>query len=67
MPDQPMTPAPEHLAEARKAYLRYGGVTDYKNFQGNSMPQFEALPYVIQCAWCAAANTSYYPKSPYGL
>ena len=63
--EQPMTPSPEHLVAARGAYLRYGGVTEYKNFQGNPMPPFEELPYVIQCAWCAAVNDSYYPKPLY--
>lgn len=52
-------PTVEQLTAARAAYQRYGSVTDFKNFQGNPMPAFDALPYPIQCAWAAAANTTY--------
>ncbi len=65
MPEQPLTPTPEQLNTARKTYLRYGNVTDFKNLQGNPMPSFDQLPYVIQCAWCAAVNDSYYSKPLY--
>ena len=53
----PKMPRPEHLDAARAAYQRYGAVTEFKNFQGNAMPAFHELPFVIQCAWCAAATT----------
>lgn len=46
----------ERLAKARAAYHRYGAVTDFKNYQGNPMPDFDSLPRVIQQAWVAAAN-----------
>ena len=41
---------------AKKAYNAYGGVTDFKNFQGNPMPKWEELPPKIQEAWQAACN-----------
>lgn len=40
---------------AKQAYLAYGEVTDFKNFQGEPMPKFEELPERIQNAWKAAA------------
>lgn len=40
---------------AEEAYLAYGKVTDFKNFQGNPMPEFADLPPTIQAAWIAAA------------
>lgn len=39
---------------AREAYERYAAVTDWKNYQGLPMPQFDALGDKIQEAWCAA-------------
>jgi hypothetical protein len=44
------------LKKAQEAYQRYGAVTDFKNYQGNPMPQFSELPEKIQEAWIAAAN-----------
>lgn len=41
---------------AQIAYHAYGQSTDFKNFQGNPMPEWEALPEAIQQAWEAAAN-----------
>jgi hypothetical protein len=41
---------------ARKAYAAYGQTTDYKNFQGNPMPTWDALPEAIRTAWKAAAE-----------
>lgn len=38
---------------ARTAYHAYGGVTDWKNYQGNPMPKFDELPAKIQEAWVA--------------
>lgn len=44
-------------ALARKAYHAYGKVTDFKNFQGNPMPEFDDLPETIKQAWREAAHT----------
>lgn len=38
----------------REAYHRYGAVTDFKNFQGNPMPEFDVLPDPIKKAWFEA-------------
>ena len=40
---------------AREAYKAYGAVTDFKNFQGNPMPEWDDLPQKIRDAWVAAA------------
>jgi hypothetical protein len=45
---------PESLA--RSAYAAYGKVTDFKNFRGEPMPAFDALPSTIQAAWFAACG-----------
>ncbi len=42
---------------AAKAYDAYGGVTNYKNFQGNPMPKWEDLPDTIKIAWITAVAT----------
>jgi hypothetical protein len=55
-------PTDAQLVQAKAAYARYGAVTDFKNFQGNPMPEFEKLPEAIQCAWAAAANLEYSHK-----
>lgn len=39
-------------------YHVYGGVTDFKNFQGNPMPEWEALPPKIVEAWNAVADAT---------
>lgn len=41
---------------AESAYNAYGKTTDFKNFQGNPMPAWNALPIGIQTAWKAAVN-----------
>lgn len=41
---------------ARDSYYAYGGVTDFKNFQGNPMPEWGELPEKIQQAWIAASQ-----------
>jgi hypothetical protein len=56
-------PTDTQLVQAKAAYQRYGAVTDFKNFQGNPMPEFEKLPEAIQCAWAAAANLEYNHKA----
>jgi len=40
---------------ARLAYRAYGEVTDFKNFQGNPMPEFDNLTDKIKEAWCSSA------------
>ncbi len=42
--------------QVKEAYHRYGATTDFKNFQGNQMPEFDALPETIKNAWMAAIN-----------
>jgi hypothetical protein len=42
----------------RLAYKAYGGVTDFKNFQGDPMPEWDALPAKIREAWQAAAEAA---------
>lgn len=39
---------------ARAAYIAYGSVTDFKNYQGLAMPTWEELPFMIQEAWVSA-------------
>jgi hypothetical protein len=41
---------------ARIAYTAYGKVTDWKNFRGEPMPEFDDLPEPIREAWAAAAE-----------
>jgi hypothetical protein len=41
---------------AKKAYLAYGQTTDFKNYQGLPMPEWENLPEGIQKAWGNAAG-----------
>ena len=41
---------------AKIAYLAYGSVTDFKNFRGEPMPQYDDLPDIIKKAWEAAAQ-----------
>lgn len=65
---QPTPPtATKTLRElAIAAYARYGAVTDFKNFRGDPMPEFEALPDKIKSAWEAAMsadNGRPYPSS----
>lgn len=42
---------------AKVAYHAYGSVTDFKNFRGEPMPEFDALPETIREAWCVASET----------
>lgn len=67
---QPRAPAVESktsLQLAKEAYGRYGATTSWKNFRGDPMPDFEALPETIQSAWVSAitveSNPS--PTNPY--
>lgn len=45
---------PKIRSLAREAYARYAAVTDWKNYQGLPMPQFDDLPDKIKEAWDAA-------------
>lgn len=38
------------------AYRAYGSVTDFKNYQGLPMPEWDQLPPKIQEAWRAATR-----------
>lgn len=49
------TTTPE--SRARIAYTAYGSVTGFKNFMGDPMPEFDALPERIREAWTKAAGT----------
>lgn len=48
------TTTPE--SRARIAYTAYGRKVDFKNFQGDPMPVFDALPEQIREAWINAAR-----------
>lgn len=39
----------------KELYQVYGDMVDFKNFQGNPMPEWEALPPKIQEAWDTVA------------
>jgi len=41
---------------AKSAYIQYGLVTDFKNYQGLTMPQWEELPDTIKSAWLASTK-----------
>lgn len=43
----------------RSAYRAYGQVTDFKNFQGDPMPEWDDLGQHIQEAWMESAYSSY--------
>ena len=47
----------QHLATC--AYRAYAAVTDNKNFRGEEMPAFDALPEKIQEAWRAAVEVAF--------
>jgi hypothetical protein len=46
----------ETLALAEVAYRAYGNSTGNKNFRGEEMPKFDALPDAIKKAWMAAVR-----------
>jgi hypothetical protein len=67
---QPEGQASDSETLGRNAYMRYGAVTDFKNFLGNPMPTWSELPEKTRTAWIAAvtiptqASTSNpYPES----
>lgn len=41
-------------------YAIYGSVTDFKNFLGNPMPEWDDLPDKIKLAWEAVADAKPY-------
>lgn len=41
---------------ARRTYKAYGESTGNKNFRGEEMPEFDALPDSIKAAWKAACR-----------
>lgn len=50
-----MTVAQHDLTElAKLGYRAYGETTDFKNYQGNPMPEWEDLGEKIRSAWVAA-------------
>lgn len=42
---------------AKQAYHAYGEVTDFKNYQGLPMPEWDALTDTIKAAWQAAVES----------
>ena len=40
---------------AQEAYQAYGRVTEFKNYQGEPMPEWHELPEKTRRAWFAAA------------
>ena len=46
------------IDRARDAYRAYGQTTDFKNYQGLPMPEWDALPEKIREAWVNASNAA---------
>jgi len=46
-----------YLEVAKQAYEGYAAVTNWKNFQGAAMPEWDDLPKTIQQAWIGASAT----------
>lgn len=56
----PETSTPEAQYElAQIAYAAYAESTGGKNFRGEDMPAFDALPGAIKEAWAAASDALY--------
>jgi len=51
---------------AKKAYSAYGQTTDFKNYQGLPMPEWENLPDTIKLAWQNAATAIASPEEKIG-
>ena len=47
-----------NVERAKAAYRAYGATTNFLNFQGNPMPEWDALPEKIRTAWVAAAKAA---------
>lgn len=66
VPFDPSTPSIETIEAIRRysverakaAYRAYGQTTDFKNFQGNPMPEWDALPEKIREAWVNASKAA---------
>jgi hypothetical protein len=57
----------DHLTRiAQRAYRAYGAVTEFKNYEGKPMPEWEKLPLKIQDAWRAAAKEAAECSRPRG-
>ena len=44
---------------AKQSYMAYGSVTDFKNYQGLPMPEWEQLTDKIREAWKAASRYAF--------
>jgi len=47
-----------NVERAKAAYRAYGATTNFLNFQGNPMPEWDALPEKIRAAWVAASDAA---------
>lgn len=58
MTDTNVTPddGDDQIIMAKLAYGAYGQTTNFKNYQGNPMPAWDALGDTIQGAWVSAVN-----------
>lgn len=54
------------MEQARAAYNRYGQTTNFKNFLGDAIPQFDDLSETIRNAWAAAISTYLSKDNPQG-
>ncbi len=50
------SPLPNFEKFAQMAYHAYGNSTNFQNFMGDPMPNWQALPEKIKHAWVAAAK-----------
>lgn len=62
---QPEPQQADAMTLGRNAYMRYGAVTDFKNFRGDPMPSWSELPDQIRLAWIAAAVVPAHTSNPY--
>jgi hypothetical protein len=60
LPPRRRDPVTDTTQLAKEAYLSYGEVTGFLNYQGLPMPRWGELPEKIQEAWVAAASTVYF-------
>jgi len=51
-----VTDTDDQIVMAKLAYAAYGQTTNFKNFQGNPMPNWDQLGDTIQAAWVSASN-----------
>lgn len=50
-------------ARAQSAYHAYGRSTEFKNYRGDPMPAWQALPVAIQRAWAEAVRAVSKPRA----